>query len=122
MLVNNYQKYQENAIATANPAELTLMLYNGAIKFCNQGIEAIENKNIQGAHSVIIKAQRIIEELQATLNDQYPIAKDIRPLYTYINDLLVDANITKDAEKLVEAKGFIVEFRDLWQQVMRPKR
>lgn len=122
MLVNNYQKYQENAIATANPAELTLMLYNGAIKFCNQGIEAIENKNIQGAHSVIIKAQRIIEELQVTLNDEYPITKDIRPLYTYINDLLVDANITKDTEKLVEAKGLIVEFRDLWQEIMRPKK
>lgn len=122
MVLNNIQKYQQNSIMTAGPAELTLMLYNGAIKFCNSGLEAIEKKNIEQAHTFIIKSQKIIEELQLTLDDNYPIAKEIRPLYVYINKLLVQANICKDKQPLLEAKELIVEFRDLWKQVVKEAR
>ena len=58
--------YQRNAIRTASPAELTLMLYEGAIKFCNIAIVAIEKKEIEKAHINLTKAQNIIMEFQAS--------------------------------------------------------
>ena len=53
--------YQRNAIMTATPAELTLMLYEGAIKFCNIAISAVEHKDIEKAHENIRKTERIID-------------------------------------------------------------
>lgn len=122
MIANNAYKYQQNVIMTASPQELTLMLYNGAIKFCNLGVEAIDNKNIEEANRNIIKAQKVIEELQMTLDDKYSISKEIRPLYEYINVLLIEANISKNREKVLEAKELISEFRDLWKEVIRNAR
>ena len=122
MLPNNYQKYQQNSILTASPQELTMMLYNGAIKFCNLGIEMIQKKDMEKAHNNIIKAQNIMLELQVTLDDKYPIAKEIRPLYEYISRLLVDANINKNEQKLLEAKELITQFRDLWKEVIKKPR
>ena len=114
----NMQQAYKNSIYTATPAELTLMLYNGAIKFCNLALEAFEQKNIQNISNNLIKAQNIIQELEITLNDQYEISKEIRPLYRYIYELLVKANISKEPEKVQEAKELIVEFRDTWKEVM----
>ena len=77
MLANQgYAAYANNKIMTASPAELTLMLYEGAIKFANLAIAGIEEKDIQKAHTNIIKVERIIEEFQATLDHKYPVAKD----------------------------------------------
>ena len=122
MIANNAYKYQQNVIMTASPQELTLMLYNGAIKFCNLGIEAIESKNIEEANKNIIKAQKIIEELQITLDDKYDISREINPLYEYINALLVEANISKNKDKVLEAKELISGFRDLWREVIKSAR
>lgn len=82
VLANNaYSQYANNRILTASPAELTLMLYEGAIKFCNIAIMAIENKDIEKAHTNIMKAQRIIEEFQLTLDFKYEIANDFNNVY-----------------------------------------
>lgn len=116
---NPYQQYQQNAIFTASQGELTLMLYNGTIKFCNLAIEAIEQKNMTKAHENIIKAENIIEELRITLDKKYPIANEIDRLYEYIYSVLVEANIRKDIKRLEEAKHFIKEFRDTWQQAIK---
>lgn len=122
MLANPYQKYQNNSIMTASPGELTLMLYNGAIKFVNQGIEAIEKKDINKAHEYIMRAQDIIEELQVTLDMEYEIAQQIEPLYVFIKELLVQGNIHKDITKLQEANELIREFRDMWQDLLKVGR
>ncbi|MCR5801176.1 MAG: flagellar export chaperone FliS, partial [Lachnospiraceae bacterium] len=75
-LPNGYAKYANNRIMTVSPAELTLMLYEGAVKFCNIAIGAIEEGDIQKAHSNIIKAQRIIDYLRETLDMKYAVSKD----------------------------------------------
>lgn len=113
-----YQKYQQNSIMTASPAKLTLMLYNGAIKFCDMAIDAIEKKDVQLAHANCVKAQNIILELKVTLDSKFEISKEINRLYDYITDLLVEGNIYKDKEKLLEARGLIVDFRDMWEKVI----
>ena len=101
MLVNQgYAAYANNKIATASPAELTLMLYEGAIKFCNIAIVGVEEKSIQKTHDNIMKTERIIEELQSTLDHKYPVAKDFDEVYSYLLRRLRQANIKKDKDIL----------------------
>ena len=120
MAVNNaYAQYNNNKVLTASPAELTLLLYEGAIKFCNIAMMGIEEKNIQKAHDNIKKAQAIIEELQATLNHSYKVAEDFENVYRYIYDLLVQANMHKDKEILERALTEIRGMRDTWKEVMK---
>ncbi|MDD6826664.1 MAG: flagellar export chaperone FliS [Oscillospiraceae bacterium] len=120
VLANNaYSQYANNKILTASPAELTLMLYEGAIKFCNIAIMAIENKDIEKAHNNIMKVQRIIEEFQITLDFKYPIANDFNNVYNYLMSRLREANMTKDKEILEEVNGHIRTMRDTWKEVMR---
>ena len=122
MVTNPYQQYQNNSVMTATPGELTLMLYNGAIKFCNLAIEAIEQNDLQKAHQSNLRAQDIITELQATLDTKYEISKDMDRLYTFIKELLIEGNIRKESQKLVDARDLIREFRDTWQQVIKTAR
>lgn len=120
MLTNNaYAAYANNKIMTASKAELTLMLYDGAIKFCNMAIAGIEEHDIQKAHTNIIKVERIIEEFQATLNHKYPVAKDFDNVYQYLQRRLRDANIKKDKEILEEVLKHLRTMRDTWKEVMR---
>lgn len=118
-LQNAYAVYNNSKIQTASPAELTLMLYEGAIKFCNIGIMGIEQNDIEKAHENIVKAQRIIEEFQSTLNFDYPVAKDFDEVYEYIKRRLVDANMKKDKEILEEVLGHLRIMRDTWKEVMK---
>ena len=119
MANNAYAQYANNKILQASPAELTLMLYEGAIKFCNIAIIAIENKEIEKAHKNIMKVERIIEEFQITLNFSYPIANDFNNVYTYLIRRLREANMTKDKDILEEVNGHIRTMRDTWKEVMK---
>ncbi|MGN1188130.1 MAG: flagellar export chaperone FliS [Lachnospiraceae bacterium] len=114
-----YQQYEKNKILTASPAELTLMLYEGAIKFANIAIMAIEKGEIEKAHNNIRKVERIIEEFQATLNHKYPVAKDFDEVYTYLKRRLLEANIKKDKDIMEEVLRHLRTMRDTWKDVMR---
>ncbi len=116
---NPYEQYQRNKIMTASPAELTLMLYDGCIKFCNIALRAIEEKDIAKANVNIQKAQRIIEEFRATLDFKYPVAKDFDNVYAYVLSRLVDANIRKDKDALEESIVHMRTMRDTWKEVMK---
>lgn len=120
MLTNQgYAAYANNKIMTATPAELTLMLYEGAIKFCNIAVVAVEENDVQKAHNNIMKVERIIEEFQATLNHKYPVAKDFDEVYTYLMMRLKEANMKKDKEILEEVLNHLRTMRDTWKEVMR---
>lgn len=114
-----YAVYANSKVQTASPAELTLMLYEAAIKFCNIAEMAIEKKDIQKAHDNIKKVEAIIEEFQATLNHKYPVAKDFDKVYTYLMQRLVEANIKKDTKILDEVLEHLRTMRDTWKEVMR---
>ena len=120
MLTNQgYAAYANNKIMTASPAELTLMLYEGAIKFCNIAVQAVEEKNVEKAHNNIMRVENIIEEFQATLNHKYPVAKDFDEVYRYLMRRLQEANMKKDKEILEEVLGHLRTMRDTWKEVMR---
>lgn len=114
-----YAAYANNKIMTASPAELTLMLYEGAIKFCNIALDSIEKKDIERAHTNIVKVENIIEEFTATLNHKYPVAKDFENVYSYLRQRLIDANIKKDPEILEEVLEHLRTMRDTWKEIMQ---
>ena len=116
---NPYANYANTKIQTATPAQLTLMLYDGAIKFCNLAIEAIDANDIEKAHLNIRKVEKIIEEFRATLNFKYPVAQDFENVYEYIARRLVEANLKKDKEILEEVNEHLRVLRDTWKEVMK---
>ena len=116
---NPFAEYANNKILTASPAEVTLMLYEGAIKFCNIAIIAIENGEVEKAHVNIKKTQRIIEEFRNTLDRQYKVAEDFDRIYVYLLQRLLQANIKKDKAILEEVNMHLRSVRDTWKEVMR---
>jgi flagellar protein FliS len=117
-VANPYNRMLENKVMTATKEELTLMLYDGALKFCNQAIIAIEKKEPAKAHSLIIRVEDIIREFQITLNRDYDISAQLDTLYDYIYRRLVDANVQKSIDILTEVRDLIREFRDMWKEAM----
>ena len=105
MIANQgYAAYNNSKLMTASPGELTLMLYEGAIKFCNIAIVAIEHNDIQKAHTNIVKVENIIE--------------DFEKVYLYLYDRLVEANMKKDKDILEEVLKHLRTMRDTWKEVM----
>lgn len=115
---NPYAQYQNSKVLTASPAELTLMLYEGIIKFINIGILAIGEKDYEKANINIMKAERIVDHLNGTLNHKYPVAKDFENIYKCIMDALLQGNIKKDAAELERALEYSRMIRDTWKEVM----
>jgi flagellar secretion chaperone FliS len=119
---NPYKAYEQASVTTATPGELTLMLYNGCIKFIHQGKTAITENNIEAKNTSLQKAQRIIEELMVTLNQDVPISKELLPLYDYMHRRLVEANIQSSIEILDEVEELVAGFRDTWKEVIQVTR
>ena len=118
---NPYQQYQQNSVMSANPGQLTLMLYNGAIKFIKTAIIFLEKKDIAATNNAIIRAEDIIRYLDVTLNHDYEIADQLSNLYTYFYDRLVQANVRKDISILKEIATMLEELRDIWTIVIKEK-
>ncbi len=119
---NPYQSYQQNSINTASPGELTLMLYNGCLKFIHIAKKAIVENDIALKNTNLQKAQKIIQELMVTLNPEMEVSKHMLPLYDYVYRRLVEANIQSDKAILEEVEEFVTDFRDTWKQVIQINR
>ncbi|PKM52710.1 MAG: flagellar export chaperone FliS [Firmicutes bacterium HGW-Firmicutes-7] len=118
MTTNKQDIYMSNTIMQASKEELTLMLYNGAIKFCNKAIMAINDSNMNDAHHNIVRVEDIISEFQASLNPEFEVTKSFSVMYEYLQRRLVEANIQKDISILEEVNEFLREFRDTWKEAM----
>ncbi len=119
---NPYQAYQSNSVTTATPGELTLMLYNGCLKFIKLGRKAIEENNIQEKNTNLQKAQNIIREFMVTLNMDVEVSKNMMVMYDYINRQLMEVNLKNDLDILAEVEGLVTEFRDTWKEVVQLNR
>lgn len=117
-LNKQYQTYQNNSVNTASGAELTMMLYNGCIKFIKQAKKNMLDKNFEAKNVNIQKAQNIIQELMLTLDQKIEVSKQILPLYEFMLYQLKEGNIKNDVTLLDEALSFAVEFRDTWKEVI----
>ena len=116
---NPYQQYQQNSIMSANPGQLTLMLYNGAIRFIKTAINSMGKKDISATNNALIRAQDIVRYLDETLNHDYEIAEQFSLLYDYIYRRLIEANLKKDVSILNELEKMVEELRDTWTTVIK---
>ena len=121
-MFNAAEEYRRQQVLNAPPEQLTLMLYNGCLKFIDEGTAAVKEKKYEEANTLLQKAQRIISEFRLTLNMEYEISHQLLPLYNYVYDRLVEGNMKSDASKLDEAKEIISELRDAWAEAMKKAR
>ncbi|MEC5422853.1 flagellar export chaperone FliS [Virgibacillus sp. C22-A2] len=121
-LNKQYQTYQNNSVNTASGGELTLMLYNGCIKFIKQAIKDMNESNHEAKNTNIQKAQNIIQELMLTLDQEVEISGQLLPLYDYMHYQLKEGNVKNDVAILEEVLGFATDFRDTWKQVILKTR
>ncbi|MDR1560596.1 MAG: flagellar export chaperone FliS [Clostridiales bacterium] len=115
---NPYSKVADNAIFTASREELTLMLYDGALKFINQAIDATDAKDMQKANGLIMRVEDIIREFQITLDYTYELSNQLNSLYDYMHRRLIEANMSKDVGILTEVRDMLREFRDMWKEAI----
>jgi flagellar protein FliS len=119
---NPYQSYQQNSVNTASPGELTLMLYNGCLKFITLAKKAIRDNNVEAKNTNLIKAQNIIHEFMVTLNMDVKVSSELMTMYDYLHRRLIEANVKSDLAILEEVEGFVTELRDTWKQVIQLNR
>lgn len=115
---SNSDQYLEQKVMAASPQELTLMLYEGAIKFIKQAMIYNDDKLIEKTSNAILRVEAIYSELRATLNPEYEISEELDKLYEYVIHRLAEANISKDNSILDEILTMSIEFRDTWKDAM----
>jgi flagellar protein FliS len=119
MIQAQRNKYLESTVQTATPAQLLIMLCDGAIRFCRLGIEALKSNNFQDANNNLVKAQDIISEFVITLDRTSPIAEHLLRLYEYFGYRLIEANIQKSLVPAEEVLGHLIELKETWIQAAK---
>jgi len=122
MYKNAATAYKNTNISTASPEELTLMLYDGMVKFCNMAILALEKNDYEGCHKNITKTKKIIVELRSTLDFRYEVSKDFDRIYDYIHWVLTQANVKKDKALIENGLKQIRDMRDIWRELMKQEK
>lgn len=120
--MNMANAYKNQQIMTASPEDLTLMLYNGAIRFTNESILAMEQGDIQKSHTANLRAQDIVREFMATLDMKIELSQNWLALYDYIEYSLIQGNVKKDKTLLENAREMLTELRDTWAEAMKAAR
>ena len=114
-----YNQYKENSIFTSSPEELTLMLYNGLVKFILQAEANLDQTDLSKANNSIVRAQDIVQYFRETLDMKYEVSQGLDQMYEYMHRRLIEANVKKDRLILEEVLGFTKEMRDTWTQAMK---
>ncbi|GAE26537.1 flagellar biosynthesis protein FliS [Halalkalibacter wakoensis JCM 9140] len=118
MATNMQAAYKQNAMKTASPGELTLMLYNGCLKFIKQAKQAMDAQEIEKRNIATTKAQNIIRELMVTLKTDSEVGQNMMQMYDFILRQLVEANVKNDPQALANAEDLVTQFRDTWKEVV----
>ncbi|WP_419875551.1 flagellar export chaperone FliS [Candidatus Pristimantibacillus sp. PTI5] len=119
MQLQQRNKYIQNTIQSATPGQLLIMLYDGAIRFCRQGIEAIKEQRYSDANTNLLKVQDIISEFVITIDRANPVSENLIKLYEYFNSRLIEANVKKSIEPVEEVLGYLVDLKETWIQAAK---
>lgn len=119
MITSPYDKYRQSSVQTSTPAQLLLMMYDGAIRFVRGGLDGLKERDFEKANTFLNKTQTIVSELIVTLDHSFEVSKGLATLYEYINYLLIQANIKKDTAPAEEALGYLIELRETWAQAAK---
>ncbi|MFW6132396.1 MAG: flagellar export chaperone FliS [Planctomycetota bacterium] len=117
--MNPIAAYQENAVTTQSRGRLIVMLYDGAIKFLRQALDALEAGDDARKGTCIVKAQRIINELNNCLDIEAggEVATNLRRLYDFMSRHLVQANTRKDPQAVRDVIGLLEDLNEGWKAV-----
>jgi len=118
------QEYLKNAVMTAPPEQLQLMLYDGAIRFAGQARTAMEQKQFDASCELLLKAQRIVLELQNGLRPEVnpSLCGQMAALYQFIYRRLVDANMQRDTTAIDDALRILGHQRETWDLLIQKLR
>jgi len=122
---SNYQNaYKKASVNTLDQNKLIIMLYDGAIKNANFAVEYMKSGEIEKVHDSLIKTKNIVTELLATLNMEHggEIAKNLKSLYSYMFSLLIEANMEKKSEPVLNVIDLLKELRGAWVQIREKKK
>ncbi|HBW36445.1 flagellar export chaperone FliS [Desulfosporosinus sp. BICA1-9] len=111
--------YKNQQVMTSSPEQLTLLLYNGALRFLTESILAMEQGDVQKSHNANLRVQDIVREFVRTLDMNYELSKTWAKLYEYTEHCLIQGNIKKDVTLLQQAKEVLQELRDTWVEAMK---
>jgi flagellar protein FliS len=119
--------YRANSVLTASPGQLVLMMYDGALRSLALAREAFahppENvRRLEIINHQLLKAQNIIAELAATLNldaGDGKFAREMQRLYDYYTRRLVEANLRKQVEPVIEVERLLGDVRNAWAEMLR---
>ena len=120
MIPQAAQKYLRTKVLTATPEQLQMMLFDGAIRFCEQARLALQKKNFEQSYQALTKAQAIVNQLICALKpDVLPdLCKRLKGLYAFAYRRLVDANLNHRMESLDEALNVLKFQRETWAMLM----
>ena len=113
------QAYRQNAVMGASPVQLVIMLYDGAIRFMQEGKTALLNKDFETKNFKLQRAQKIVMELISTLDIRNggEVATNLLSLYTFVINELVEGNITDKTENIDRAMKTMTDLRDSWVEL-----
>ena len=119
-----YQNYQTAEVQTADQRRLIVMLYDGAIRFLKKADAKIEAKDFEGAHNYMVRSREIVAELLASLRPEIAgdVGANLKRLYVYIFNRIVEANLLKDQAILAEVIGNLTTLREGWENIKPPSQ
>ena len=118
-MMNPAAAYRNQQIMTASSEQLTLMLYDGAIRFLRASITAIEAKDMEKAHDMNMRTQEIVREFRQTLNMDIELSENWDRLYEFMEYRLMEGNVKKDKAMLQDVLDLLKEMRDTWAEAMK---
>lgn len=123
LATNPYLRYRQNSVETATPGRLILMMYDAAIKFLGQARLGVEEKDIEKSNKNLLRVQDILTELMSSLDfEQKEMANALYGLYDYMNNRLIEANLKKDADMILEVENMMIELRKAWEVAVNASR
>ena len=118
-MMNPAAAYRNQQIMTASSEQLTLMLYDGAIRFLRASITAIEAKDMEKAHDMNMRTQEIVREFRQTLNMDIELSENWDKLYEFMEYRLMEGNVKKDKAMLQDVLDLLRDMRDTWAEAMK---
>ncbi len=114
-------QYQRAQVESASPTRLVVLLYEGAIRFCRIAQQAMRNQEWETQNTNLVRAQRIVGELLASLNrgGGGDVASNLANIYAHMLAELVEANLYDKPEKLDHVLSLLSEMRASWVEIDR---
>jgi flagellar secretion chaperone FliS len=114
----NTAAYRQQAILTATPGRLVVMLYDGALRFLSQAAAAMREGAAGQADERLARAEAIVTELLVTLDLSHgEIPERLQGIYVFCNKLMMEARFERDADKLDATRGLLAELREAWAEI-----